>query len=145
MTAYQDRAGLWHITSRDDVLLRSILRERAESFTLSTGNLRGAPKVRGPLSSLGRLPADLHYSAVNSLYMVYSYETPIAWFDAIGDMWFVPCITYSTVTSRHLNLTSGALCGSGYSVITSRPVIADHRRDPRFPQTRDQYGYFRRH
>jgi hypothetical protein len=33
--------------------------------------------------------------------VVYSYGTPIAWYDAEFGAWFVPDVTYSVTTSKH--------------------------------------------
>lgn len=60
--------------------------------------------------SLGYLPdeyavkilTDRDGAGARGLYVVYSYSTPIAWFD--GETWTIPPIKYSPTTSRHQNI-----------------------------------------
>ena len=70
---------------------------RREPFTGS--NLRGGP--RGTVGSFGLLP--LHwrrvYQADDPDYVVWSYQTPIAWHGRHG--WTVPPVKYSQTTLRH--------------------------------------------
>lgn len=42
------------------------------------------------------------------LYVVFSYETPIAWF-TVEDGWVVPAVKYSRTTSRHQGVVRRAL------------------------------------
>jgi hypothetical protein len=68
-----------------------------EPFTTS-GALRG---VSMPYSvSMGHLPSQYHESARKAHYVVYSYNTPIAWYvPTVG--WVTPNVRYSVTTSRH--------------------------------------------
>jgi hypothetical protein len=60
--------------------------------------------------TLGRLPdeyaiqilTDRDGAGARGLYVVYSYWTPIAWFD--GETWTIPDVKYSPTTSRHQNI-----------------------------------------
>jgi hypothetical protein len=36
----------------------------------------------------------------NASYVIFSYDTPIAWRDVEG-RWFIPSVTYSRTTSKH--------------------------------------------
>ena len=58
-------------------------------------------------------------------YVVYSYDTPIAWHGNRG--WIVPPVKYSVTTTRHQSLTRGALgglydddSGKTYSIVRHR-------------------------
>ena len=79
---------------------------RRREFKNSTGSLRGARIEPGWVpDTLGELP----YSAatvggVNSAeYVVYSYQTPIAWWTSRNG-WVRPPVKYSRTTSRHQGL-----------------------------------------
>lgn len=50
--------------------------------------------------SYGELPHEYHYSVSHADYVIYSYDTPIAWHDANNE-WVVPEVNYSVTTSRH--------------------------------------------
>ena len=50
----------------------------------------------------GRLP---RWATVpDNAYVVYSYATPIGWFDLATGRWTVPAVKYSVTTSRHQHL-----------------------------------------
>ena len=70
---------------------------RREPFTGS--NLRGGP--RGTVGSFGLLPVGwrMAYQAEQPDYVVWSYQTPIAWHGERG--WVVPPFKYSQTTIRH--------------------------------------------
>ena len=72
---------------------------RREPFTGS--NLRGGP--RGTVGSFGLLPVEWRrvYQADQPDYVVWSYDTPIAWHGARG--WTVPPVWYSQTMGRHLS------------------------------------------
>src|SRR5690625_697921 len=81
--------------------------ERREEFETHTGSLWGA--YAGGLRT-GYLPAEWRERlreaqdrAGDGLYVVYSYSTPIAWWD--GEQWTQPDVKYSATTSRHQGLT----------------------------------------
>ena len=44
------------------------------------------------------------------MYVVYSYDTPIAWFDSEG--WYVVSQKFSVTTSKHQNLIKRAIADS---------------------------------
>lgn len=66
------------------------------------GTLKG---VNNPSQlSSGQLPAEwrgVFYSAMDAsdIYVVYSYQTPIAWY--ANGIWTMPDVRYSVTTSRH--------------------------------------------
>lgn len=63
------------------------------------GALRGTRGVEYlPRSS--QLPSEYGKGALESVYAVWSYETPIAWANPDGT-WTVPDVKYSVTTSRH--------------------------------------------
>lgn len=62
----------------------------------------------GPATSLGHLPRKYHASARNASYVVYSYDTPIAWVvewtdDGLDEprVFHVPDVSYSPTTGQH--------------------------------------------
>ena len=77
---------------------------RREDFSNSTGSLTGKDLGVHPIGArFGRLPewADRELSKVGRAYVVFSYGTPIGWFDYQRGIWTVPRVRYSNVTSRH--------------------------------------------
>ena len=72
---------------------------RRKPFTGS--NLKAGP--RGTVGSFGRLPGAWRYRFQEERpdYVVWSYETPIAWHGRRG--WTVPPVKYSQTTGRHLS------------------------------------------
>jgi len=77
------------------------------------GNIRGGWYPHGTGAAIGLLPAELA-QALNGVdgpvYVVHSYETPIAWHPASGvNVWEVPDVRYSTTTSGHQNLVKQAI------------------------------------
>lgn len=48
----------------------------------------------------GKLPDHYVESFSHASYAVYSYETPIAWFNEDG-VWIMPDVKYSVTTSKH--------------------------------------------
>lgn len=89
--------------------------ETRQEFETHTGSLWGAyaggnrPLYTGGLGT-GYLPAEwrerlreAHDRAGDGLYVVYSYNTPIAWHG--GEQWTRPDVKYSATTSRHQGLT----------------------------------------
>lgn len=83
--------------------------EAREPFTTGGALRGGALDTRYPHT--GRLPqpyrkiyldlAGKAYYASKTLYVVYSYDTPIAWFDPFTETWVHPDVKYSTTTSHH--------------------------------------------
>jgi hypothetical protein len=66
----------------------------------------GASALRGEYHAPGRLPFTgyldpLHHESLkDSDYVIYSYNTPIAW-RVTGGTWIVPAEKYSATTSQH--------------------------------------------
>lgn len=67
-----------------------------------------APLTLPTAEEMGSMPYDyaVLYSAMarsstDGLYVVFSYRTPIAWYDS-AEGWIVPDVRYSATTSRHL-------------------------------------------
>lgn len=46
---------------------------------------------------------------VSDFYVVYSYSTPIAWYNPLTERWTIPAVKYSVTTSKH----QGNLYGLG--------------------------------
>ena len=81
--------------------------ETRQNFIAS--NLSG-----GYSRSVGKLPStwcEKLYEDVNNdsnLYVVLSYDTPIAWYSHEGG-WTVPRVKYSVTTSKHQNIVRNAV------------------------------------
>lgn len=74
-----------------------------QDFASHTGNFCG---WWGGDGTFGRLPQqwrDRFPSRVSECYVVYSYRTPIAWWDATTG-WVIPDVKYSPTTSRHQSI-----------------------------------------
>ena len=88
---------------------------RREDFANSTGAFTGKDMGIHPTShrwfEFGWLPewAGHSLSKVGWAYVVFSYETPIGWFDYRRGMWVVPRVRYSNTTSRHQSLLREAI------------------------------------
>lgn len=71
------------------------------------GNISGA-FITDTHSEFGQLPwsdaSFLRHDIVtqNGCYVVFSYKTPIAWYN--GTMWTIPDVTYSVSTTHHQHL-----------------------------------------
>lgn len=88
-----------------------------------TGALHGRIRDFYTPTQAGKLPEPWAKVLKNDQpgYVVFSYETPIAWHvpedgDDGGERWVVPKVRYSTTTSRHQTIVRTALVfnGSGY-------------------------------
>lgn len=80
------------------------LRNRTQFKT--HGALYGVP---GEPRTIGRLPAEFLDSVTQADYVVYSYDTPIAWH--IPDAgWRMPPVNYSQSTSKQQGRINTALC-----------------------------------
>lgn len=79
---------------------------RREEFTNKTGSLTGRWLGSGSAAKfvgLGHLPTsygDELSSILRRVYVVYSYDTPIAWAPE-GEILVVPNVRYSVTTSQH--------------------------------------------
>lgn len=78
-----------------------------EEFT-TRGVLRGGPPNHFNLHS-SWLPTSYTRAllADRASYIVWSYDTPIAWYGARG--WVVPAVKYSRTTTRHQSAVEHAL------------------------------------
>lgn len=94
------------------------LRESATIVTrqaFAASNLRGGQPWAG-LSHAGRLPSELAWGFSRGVadftitYAVYSYGTPIAWYDNERG-WIMPSERYSVTTSKHQSIVRDALRG----------------------------------
>jgi hypothetical protein len=85
-----------------------------KQFTASA--LRGS-SCKGWVPEAGRLNAE-EYAKLDQtvrygsewVYVVWSYDTPIAWFDEEG--WYVVAQKFSVTTSKHQNLIRRAIADS---------------------------------
>jgi hypothetical protein len=119
------------------------LRHRT-AFTTATGSLRGTP---GKPESLGQLGKLWSASAMRASYVVYSYDTPIAWFDL--NAWVYPSEHYlnrdghrSVTTSKHQGRISTALSVLGDVMTypdfhTAEPARVTGARVPLAGRTRE--------
>ena len=117
-------------------LQRETLRRLAEGCRyldhFKRGNLSGARRNRGDWVSQGQLPegwyADLK-TVTRHVYVVYSYQTPIAWTPcAVPDgetsrRWIVPPVTYSASTTNHQNAVRAAIVANGDFIGNDRVVV----------------------
>lgn len=102
--------------------------------------------VSGPAVHLGHLPARLHASARSAVYVVYSYDTPIAWVtESEGDrepyVYHVPDVGYSVTTGQQQYS-----CLSAWSEAARRGMVERHGRREvvRIPGNAEVYGQERR-
>lgn len=99
--------------------LRSYGRNRCDFYALAErlkaksewhmGNMRA---IRNPSSvMLGQLPAEHRQGIGWADYVVYSYQTPIAWHVSHGDdrYWVQPDVKYSATTTTHQGKIAVAL------------------------------------
>jgi hypothetical protein len=89
------------------------------------GNVRGewCYAQRGQMPASVPLPSGWHY-------VVYSYATPIAWFD--GATWEVPCVRYSATTSNHQAAVRQAI-SAAWSAASFRHCDPRHAWQPSTP------------
>lgn len=75
----------------------------------SHGNtLQAKLKTSGQsLDDYGILPEKYHTSVDKSGYVVYSYDTPIAWLT--GNTWHVPQVHYSATSNKHQHVILNVL------------------------------------
>lgn len=68
----------------------------AEGYgNMSTGRPYGT-------GALPRRLCDIFWERRNKIVsVIYSYATPIAWYDSEFDFWFVPDVKYSVTTAKH--------------------------------------------
>lgn len=100
MIQLRTRDAWWHF--------RPVLEERDEFKTYGAlhGGLQFIPMhMYDPCDCqgkpLGSLDEKYRISAHHASYVVWSYDTPIAWYDPELKMWITPDEKYSITTSRH--------------------------------------------
>jgi hypothetical protein len=76
-----------------------------QAFTTPNGTLHAEP---GRASHTGQLPAEYVPSARQADYVVYSYQTPIAWHTPYAG-WLYPAERYSVTTTKHQGRVHTAL------------------------------------
>lgn len=108
-----------HLQRRRDIMALSYagIKGKISEREIFTGNSMTAEYVQNEYASLGRLPthdasvlrADIQRAKDNadSVYVIYSYATPIAW--AYGNTVRVPEVKYSVTTSKQQSLVRGYL------------------------------------
>lgn len=73
------------------------------------GSIRGRKvQPRDESVSTGRLSDVYHGHIIQATYVVWSYDTPIAWHHP-GDGWVVPDERYSVTTTQHQNKIKAAI------------------------------------
>jgi hypothetical protein len=91
--------------------LRDLLVGSPEEFNAPSDTIRGRRIEHSHDISLGKLPEEwaiiLRDDVV--LYVIYSFKTPIAWYDERKSQWIVPAVRYSVTTSKHQNKVRTAL------------------------------------
>lgn len=98
---------LTKINTRDWLTIAGALRSR-EAFK-TNGALHGEP-VNGRLDlNYGRLHYDYYKSLEGAEYVVYSYLTPIAWYNPSEGYWFMPSDKYSLTTTKHQSTIRSAI------------------------------------
>lgn len=93
------------------VAFAEAMRERA-AFSGGGGPCHGCPKIPGvPMFTTGKLDEGWYESVAEADYVVYSYQTPIAWHIPGMHAWMVPETRYqndegkpSKTTTRHQNM-----------------------------------------
>ena len=83
------------------------------------GALRGEVIQAGRWVFSGRLSPIYRESVKLADYVVYSYDTPIAWHRADG-FWHMPDVKYSVTTSKHQGRILTALCNGGSDTLVER-------------------------
>jgi hypothetical protein len=89
--------------------------------------------------SVGHLPREYHDSLAAADFVVYSYDTPIAWHhdrphdltqpelvaswlnDGGDGVWIIPEVKYTVTTTKHQGDVRAALGGFGYGLYARRP------------------------
>ena len=106
------------------ILTRSVVAEslpRRVRFEAprSRPTLEGRWFANGGHALMGELPPKwwpLLVNAPGEVYVVYSYDTPIAWWDPVAWRWTVPEHVYSHTTTIHQNMVLDAIAKEGSDV-----------------------------
>lgn len=83
---------------------------------VSTGHVHGAPVPGIKAGDRGLLPEPYHTAALDAVYAVHHYETPILW-KASDGKWYVPMHVYSGTTSSHRNRMLRALSAGNAEIV----------------------------
>lgn len=107
--------------------LRAALDARA-AFRVGRANMTGTPidpKYGVPVGSMGALPepyaSELFYGRPD--FVVWSWQTPIAWHDSVNDNWRFPPVNYSVTTSNHQAAFRRAMNDPRDRLITTGPEV----------------------
>lgn len=85
-----------HRCANRDIPLFANRYENAEGY----GNM-STQTYRGTRGFLPRRLASIYWNKNNINRTVFSYSTPIAWFDSEFNAWFIPVVSYSVTTAKH--------------------------------------------
>lgn len=99
--------------------------------------------VSGPAVTMGHLPRRFHGTARQAVYVVYSYQTPIAWVvePEDGVQWFdVPDVSYSPTTGQQQYACLEAWADKLREQGTYRRRPASGREVVRVPGNAEVYG-----
>lgn len=89
----------------------------AERIDFKTGGaLRGALHDPTRIGGFGQLDPKYWNEVQASTYIVWSYETPIAWYNALEGTWTMPDRKYSVTTSNHQGRIRTALTSLGVAI-----------------------------
>lgn len=81
----------------------------------SVGNLSGKVRQRGEKVDLRLMPRKAAHGIDRAVYVIRSYDTPIAW--ALGkDTWIIPQVKFSNTTAQHQSLVKTAVDNPGFYV-----------------------------
>lgn len=105
--------------------------------------------VSGPAVSLGHLPAKYHASIREAVYVVYSYDTPIAWVMEVQHgadpyTYVVPNVGYSPTTGQHQYAVLEAWAEARRRQGQSKWQMDGRRTVIRVPGNAEVYGQERR-
>jgi hypothetical protein len=120
---------------------------------LSVGKLPDGTRIwsghSGPAISFGHLPSRYHVRARGAVYVVYSYDTPIAWATEREDsgrdrghpyLFEVPDIGYSPTTGQHQYAVLEAWADELRRQGAYRRWPASHRETVQVPANAEVYG-----
>lgn len=101
----------------------------------------------GPATTLGHLPRRYHASVREAVYVVYSYDTPVAWvLEAPQNgprkpLWFkIPDVSYSVTTGQHQTACMEAWADHMRSQGNYRRLPGRGREVVRVPGNAEVYG-----
>ena len=90
--------------------------EEREPF--ERGNLRGKRYESDEFIPTGQLPQEHREALISirdaTIYVVYSFLTPIAWIDTCLDEWVIPDVRYSVTTTHHQSLVRVEAANPGF-------------------------------